>query len=678
VLFVCVLGLATGVVTGCRDNPIAPANIDNRTVYVNPDDAMLYSFSLDSGEHYTYYGHRDAAGLATVITLLDYIDAEGETYTIMYDDMGLPSMVNNEAGATLVFDYTLTEAPEAQGTGSSVRQSAGDGLMQIDAIGVTIQTVSDGVSSEVRTVITPDEPVVVYRNHNSAEMRAAEPVGTVAVTIDKCGEAADPPAGSVKVGVRRLAHHAPRYYPAYPTGRKGRFVSNVPYRSPETLPENTEAVCASFADALSSFCSVFGPLAKSVSLDNPAVQALFCLKVTAAVSLAALPAGATAGKLCSVLLPAGTAACETMGWSPTGAPQNLMQKLCGSLGDALKSIDAGSGLDTVLLQASVDFSAGSPVPLLGDPDDKPWVFTSQELAASAYAQYPDLDIGVSEPAIDQCATAPGAPKAGHGYVVSARLSCVAGMDISLSVTRDGAPLAQTTARGDADTQTVSLNVPGEPAGAVDGVRVTVSDPATGSPVARKEIAVTLTEDDENDPSGFATVTIGNQVWMQSNLNIASGNSWCHSDSDANCETYGRLYDWQTASTLCPPGWHLPTDDEWQQLVDYLGGREVAGGKMKATGTVENGTGLWKSPNTNATNESGFSALPSGDCYDGGMFGGLGFYTTWWSATEAVGVCDDVDCVWTRALGYNYGYIGRSIADMHAPIGMPVRCIKNAE
>ena len=97
--------------------------------------------------------------------------------------------------------------------------------------------------------------------------------------------------------------------------------------------------------------------------------------------------------------------------------------------------------------------------------------------------------------------------------------------------------------------------------------------------------------------------------------------------------------------ICPAGWHLPTDAEWTILTTFLGGESIAGGKMKTTGTIEAGTGLWYAPNTGATNESGFSALPGGCRYDDG-----GFYywvTTqyFWSSTEY-----DTSSAWYRDLG----------------------------
>ncbi len=127
-----------------------------------------------------------------------------------------------------------------------------------------------------------------------------------------------------------------------------------------------------------------------------------------------------------------------------------------------------------------------------------------------------------------------------------------------------------------------------------------------------------------------TVTIGTQVWMSKNLDVAKFRNgdpipeaktdeewykavknkqpaWCYYENDpANGAKYGKLYNWYAVNDsrgLAPVGYHIPSDAEWTQLTDYLGGRDVAGGKMKST------TG-WKAPNKDASNSSGFSGLPA--------------------------------------------------------------------
>ena len=133
------------------------------------------------------------------------------------------------------------------------------------------------------------------------------------------------------------------------------------------------------------------------------------------------------------------------------------------------------------------------------------------------------------------------------------------------------------------------------------------------------------------------------------------------------ETYGYLYDWETACDVCPDGWHLPTDAEWTELTDYLG--ENAGGKLKATGTIEAGTGLWYDPNTGATNETGFTALPGGGRYDGGAFSSIGYVGGWWSATES-----SASIAWGRTMTYDDSNVTWNYFTKE--LGFSVRCLRD--
>ncbi len=147
-----------------------------------------------------------------------------------------------------------------------------------------------------------------------------------------------------------------------------------------------------------------------------------------------------------------------------------------------------------------------------------------------------------------------------------------------------------------------------------------------------EIKVSIITDidtiaDTRDNKLYKIVRIGKQVWMAENLNYDAGvGSWFYNDNVAYAEIYGRLYDWQTACNVCPDGWHLPKKSEWENLINYLGGREIAGAKMKETGILH-----WNSPNTVATNESGFTALPGGRYED--EYFGIGNNCAFWSATK---------------------------------------------
>jgi uncharacterized protein (TIGR02145 family) len=169
--------------------------------------------------------------------------------------------------------------------------------------------------------------------------------------------------------------------------------------------------------------------------------------------------------------------------------------------------------------------------------------------------------------------------------------------------------------------------------------------------------------DSRDGQVYPTVQIGSQCWLQKNMNYSTGNSWCYDNDSSNCNTYGRLYDWQTALGACPSGWHLPSDAEWTALTDFLGGESIAGGKMKEAGTAH-----WESPNTGATNSSGFTALPGSQRYDNGGFYGLGYCALFWSSTAY-----SPTYVWGWRLSFNYHYVYISYSSK--TYGFSARCVQ---
>jgi len=188
---------------------------------------------------------------------------------------------------------------------------------------------------------------------------------------------------------------------------------------------------------------------------------------------------------------------------------------------------------------------------------------------------------------------------------------------------------------------------------------------------------TITDYDGNE---YTTVTIGNQTWLQENLkslHYSDGSEitevWAYNNDEANVDIYGRLYTWngamnyattESSQGACPDGYHLPTDAEWTELGVSLGGNNIAGGKLKSTGTD-----LWQAPNTGATNESGFTALPAGE-YDDTHYWLLGRNAVMWSSTETSGsTC-------------KYRYLSYDDAELHPynfykNFRYSVRCIKNS-
>lgn len=208
-----------------------------------------------------------------------------------------------------------------------------------------------------------------------------------------------------------------------------------------------------------------------------------------------------------------------------------------------------------------------------------------------------------------------------------------------------------------------------------------------------------------DGNVYQYVTICSQTWLQSNLNVSkysdgtpitqvtsptdwenlTTGAWCYYENNtANGPVYGKLYNWYAVAgiydvaslgnsalrkKLAPMGWHVPSDGEWTQLTDCLGGESVAGGKMKATGTIQAGNGLWQDPNTAATNESGFTGLPGGYRSGIGMFNYVSNDGNWWSSSE-----NSTTNAWVHGLGHydSYAYRGNSNKDY----GFSVRCVRD--
>ena len=187
--------------------------------------------------------------------------------------------------------------------------------------------------------------------------------------------------------------------------------------------------------------------------------------------------------------------------------------------------------------------------------------------------------------------------------------------------------------------------------------------------------------------GCNSVTIGTQKWMIVNLDIVTyrngdtipqvtdpkawqgltTGAWCYYNNDAAIGAkYGKLYNWYAvidSRGLAPQGWHIATAEEWLTLTTFLGGPEF-GGKLKEAGTLN-----WQSPNTSATNETGFSALPGGWRYDDGRFSDVGSDGNWWLIPYSNNGASNYN-----RLHYNYGaLIGNRAA---YKVGFSVRCIKD--
>ena len=204
----------------------------------------------------------------------------------------------------------------------------------------------------------------------------------------------------------------------------------------------------------------------------------------------------------------------------------------------------------------------------------------------------------------------------------------------------------------------------------------------------KSFAQTITDIDGNI---YNTVTIGTQTWIQENLKTTRFNNgteipttslpinndttavyqWAYNLDTANINEFGRLYTWIIASgndNVCPLGWHVPDNSEWETLRDFLGGESVAGGKMKESGTTH-----WLETDSTVDNSSGFTGLGSGFRGNPSGFILLGETGSFWSTTSL-----GTNNIFPR--GYAYRLVSHnntfSMSVAVANVGMPIRCIKD--
>ncbi len=220
------------------------------------------------------------------------------------------------------------------------------------------------------------------------------------------------------------------------------------------------------------------------------------------------------------------------------------------------------------------------------------------------------------------------------------------------------------------------------------IKATAKDNNGGS--SSDEIVISIISEIVTDADGntYKTIKIGTQIWMLENLKTTKYNDgtaiplvtdltewqnlttpgfcWYDNDEIRYKNTYGALYNWYTVNTgkLSPSGWHVPSDAEWQILIDYIGGNE-AGGKLKEVGTTH-----WCGLNIGATNESGFTGLPGGvhSSY-GWSFFGIGEYGNWWSTTMSVS-----HEAWNLVLSCNHKNV--VLDDFSINMGFSVRCVKD--
>ena len=239
---------------------------------------------------------------------------------------------------------------------------------------------------------------------------------------------------------------------------------------------------------------------------------------------------------------------------------------------------------------------------------------------------------------------------------------------------------------------------------VSGTPKSVGDAIFQISIGGQKCSVNINVDDVNqvsikagenitdiDGNSYKTVIIGTQRWMAENLKTTKFNdgtpiplaidpsSWlnakaparCYYDNNTSNAKYGSLYNWSVigiydinSKNVCPAGWHVSRDIDWQDLANYLGGEEVAGGKLKEAGFVN-----WVSPNTDASNIALFNALPGGLRTSNGNFYWINNKGYWWTATEQSGAESIYRILKFDSSTLDWSFDSRSY-------GMSIRCVKD--
>ena len=222
--------------------------------------------------------------------------------------------------------------------------------------------------------------------------------------------------------------------------------------------------------------------------------------------------------------------------------------------------------------------------------------------------------------------------------------------------------------------------------AKSGIYTTVATSSQGLNWNSRIVSFNFVSCQDADLNNYGTVTIGNQTWMVENLRttkyqngvsitgftgdwskLTTGAQCNYNNSSSYASKYGRLYNWLAATypgKVAPFGWHVPSDDEWFTLSDYLTSTNLTGGSLKDIGTTD-----WSNDNIGATNITGFTALPSGMRFSDGTFFDLGKAGIWWSTTPI-----NTESAYGRSLSYNDDALADLIGGLSD--GYSIRCIKD--
>ena len=434
-----------------------PATITKSSLHVHPSDSALLSFSTDQGESFMLSGKRDQSGNPLTINELEYTDANGKQYQILYDDAGVPKTVINEEGTSITFDFFTGSA----GSGQSIsRAVAPYGETEINSVAVTVKGMSGGEAIQTETVVDLEQPTTISPSQTVAANNAVEPAHNVTVNVNQCDRPANP-AGGVFVQFKGTNQSNPNLYQtykAYPGSVPGQYHALIPQRDPGWLDDTVAAAwqaveagantvdgavdyvrtpCQYFAKAVSATCAVIDtlePKGGGISLADVSYPLCTSISLQLEAATLAIPGDfAVFFPTCLALVNGSNAACKTLLAQDLNAHPNpisdqsfnVIGELCEArIAAPIEYINnATEGWDNKLIRPMADMAVIGQGSLVASGVNPDRVYGA-EVEALATGPFPDLTINHSEPVIDRFVLNPRRPDTRDGYTGSAEFSCV--------------------------------------------------------------------------------------------------------------------------------------------------------------------------------------------------------------------------------------------------------------
>ena len=469
-----------------------PATISKSSLYVHPSDSSLLSFSTDQGESFTLSGKRDQSGNPLTINELEYTDANGRQYQILYDDAGVPKTVINEEGTSITFDFFTGAA----GSGQSIsRAVAPYGETEINSVAITVNGMSGGEAIQTETVVDLEKPTTISPSQSVATNNAVEPAHNVTVNVNQCDRPANP-AGGVYVQFKGKNQNNPdlyQTYKAHPGSVPGQYHALIPQRDPEWLDDAVAAAwqavedsanavdgaadyvrtpCQYFAKAVSATCAVIDTLEpKGGGISLADVSYPLCTSVSLQLEAAtlAIPGDfALFFPTCLALINGSNAACKTLLAQDLNAHPNPVSdqsfNVIGELCEARTTTpiryinNATEGWDNKLIRPVADMAVIGQSSLSAGGVNPDRVFGT-EVEALATGPFPDLTINHSEPVIDRFVLNPRRPDTRDGYTGSAEFSCVKNNELVIAYQGSNGQAGAEYATALTDGAELSINVP---------------------------------------------------------------------------------------------------------------------------------------------------------------------------------------------------------------------------